>query len=52
MILTNFFTEINGGLNEAAIDEWEAFIFRKRGERDNDDEDADLEDYLWTGCMY
>lgn len=22
MILTNFFTDINGGLNEAAIDEW------------------------------
>ena len=46
------FADINGGLNEAAINEWEAFIFKKRGERDNDDEDADLEDYLWIGSVY
>lgn len=44
--LDKLFTDVNGGLNEAAIDEWEAFIFKKRGERDNDDEGADIEDYL------
>lgn len=47
-----FSVDVNGGLNQSAIDEWECYIFKKMEERDENDEDHELEDYLWMkgGC--
>lgn len=41
-----FSVDVNGGLNQAAIDEWERFIFKKMEEQDENDRDHELEDYL------
>lgn len=46
--------DVNGGFNEAAIGEWQSYIFNKKmeeeeREREDDEKDHDLEDFLWVG---